>query len=230
MTDAARQSILVADDESQIRKFLRISLVAHGFRVIEAARGEDAIRKLAEESPDLLVLDLGLPDIDGQDVIRRVREWSGVPILVLSVRDDEAEKVEALENGANDYVTKPFGIAELVARVRVLLRGRDAAAEDAAVYDRGGLLLDYAARRATVDGVEVRLTRKEFDLLRLLARNVGKVLTHDTLLREVWGARHAAETHYLRVHIGHLRQKLADDPGAPRFIVTEPGVGYRLIG
>ncbi len=229
MTEATRQRILVVDDESQIRKFLRISLVAHGFAVIEAARGEDAIRKLAEEAPDLLVLDLGLPDIDGQEVIRRVREWSGVPILVLSVRDDESEKVLALEKGANDYVTKPFGIAELVARVRVLLRGRDAAAEEA-VYDRAGLRLDYAARRATVDDVEVRLTRKEFDLLRLLARNVGKVLTHDVLLREVWGERHAAETHYLRVHIGHLRQKLADDPGSPRFIATEPGVGYRLIG
>lgn len=230
MTDVARQRILVADDEAQIRKFLRISLVAHGFEVVEAVRGEDAIRKLAEEAPDLLVLDLGLPDIDGQTVIRRVREWSGVPILVLSVRDDEAGKVEALENGANDYVTKPFGIAELVARLRVLLRGRDAAAAEQAVYERDGLALDHAARRVAVDGAEVRLTRKEFDLLRLLVRNVGKVLTHDTLLREVWGDRHVAETHYLRVHIGHLRQKLGDDPAAPRFIATEPGVGYRLIG
>ncbi len=230
MTDAARQRILVADDEAQIRKFLRISLVAHGFDVVEALRGEDAIRKLAEETPDLLVLDLGLPDIDGQTVIRRVREWSGVPILVLSVRDDEAGKVEALENGANDYVTKPFGIAELVARLRVLLRGRDAAAAEQVVYERDGLALDHAARRVAVDGAEVRLTRKEFDLLRLLVRNVGKVLTHDTLLRAVWGDRHVAETHYLRVHIGHLRQKLGDDPAAPRFIATEPGVGYRLIG
>ncbi len=180
--------------------------------------------------PDPLILDLGLPDIDGQTVIRRIREWSGVPILVLSVRDDETDKVEALENSANDYVTKPFGIAELVVRVRVLLRGRDAAAAEQAVYDRGGLVVDYAAHRVDVDGQEVRLTRKEFDLLRLLTRNVGKVLTHDALLREVWGDGHVAETHYLRVHIGHLRQKLSDDPNAPRFIATEPGVGYRLMG
>ncbi|MBN2752772.1 MAG: response regulator transcription factor [Rhodospirillaceae bacterium] len=229
MTESVRQHILVVDDESQIRKFLRISLFAHGYAVIEASRGEDAIRKLAEEKPDLVVLDLGLPDMDGQMVIRRIREWSSVPILVLSVRADETDKVEALEHGANDYVSKPFGIAELVARVRVLLRGRDAAsASGEAGYARGGLVVDYAARRVEVDDKEVRLTRKEFDLLRLLTRSVGKVLTHDVLLREVWGAAHVTETHYLRVHIGHLRQKLGDDPNAPRFISTEPGVGYRL--
>lgn len=230
MTEPARQRILVVDDEAQIRKFLRISLFAHGYEVIEAPRGEDALRKLAEESPDLMVLDLGLPGIDGQTVIRRAREWSSVPILVLSVRADETDKVEALEHGANDYVTKPFGIAELIARVRVLLRGRSEAAADETGYDRDGLAVDYAARRVTVDGREIRLTRKEFDLLRLLARNPGKVLTHETLLREVWGPAYVTETHYLRVHLGHLRQKLGDDPACPRFIATEPGVGYRLAG
>jgi len=228
MDDAARQTILVVDDEAQIRKFLRISLFAHGYAVIEAARGEDALHKLAEETPDLVVLDLGLPDMDGQEVIRRMREWSTVPILVLSVRADEAGKVRALDNGANDYVTKPFGIAELVARARVLLRGREAPSAEEAGYDRGGLTVDYAARRVVVDGREVRLTRKEFDLLRLLTHDVGKVLTHEALLRAVWGDACAGQTHYLRVHIGHLRQKLGDDPNAPRFVHTEPGVGYRL--
>lgn len=223
--------ILVVDDEAQIRKFLRISLNAHGYHVLEAPRGEDAVAQCAQQNPDLVVLDLGLPDVDGGEVIRRIREWSRVPILVLSVRAGEIEKVQALESGANDYVTKPFGIAELIARVRVLLRDRAGAedAEDAVEYAGGGLTVNYASRRVHVDGREVTLTRKEFDLLRLLTRHAGTVLTHDYLLRQVWGAAHTKETQYLRVHIGHLRQKLADDPNAPRFIWTEPGVGYRLI-
>lgn len=224
-----RAQILVVDDEAQIRKFLRISLLAHGYGVSEAARGEDALLKLADDAPDLVVLDLGLPTIDGQTVIRRIREWSNVPILVLSVRADESDKVEALDGGANDYVTKPFGIAELVARIRVLLRNRGGD-PDSPTYDGGGLHVDFAVRRVAVDGAEIHLTRKEFDLLRLLCRETGKVLTHEALLRATWGDAHATETHYLRVHIGRLRQKLGDDPAAPRFIVTEPGVGYRLIG
>lgn len=223
--------ILVVDDEAQIRKFLRISLTAHGYEVVEAPRGEDAVRKAAAEQPDLVVLDLGLPDLDGQEVIRRLREWSQVPILVLSVRAGETDKVSALDNGANDYVTKPFGIAELIARVRVLLRdrSRNGAEANDAVFDSGGLRIDFAARQVHVDDAEVRLTRKEFDLLRLLSRHAGKVLTHRTLLTEVWGPNTTKESHYLRVHIGHLRQKLNDDPNAPRFIWTEPGVGYRLM-
>lgn len=223
--------ILVVDDEAQIRKFLRISLNAHGYDVSEAPRGEAAIAQCAHQDPDLIVLDLGLPDVDGVEVIRRIREWSRVPILVLSVRADEVEKVQALENGANDYVTKPFGIAELIARVRVLLRDRRRAesAEDMIEYEGGGLTVNFASRRVHVDGREIILTRKEFAVLRLLTHHAGTVLTHDCLLREVWGAAHAKETQYLRVHVGRLRQKLADDPNAPRFIWTEPGVGYRLI-
>lgn len=227
MSEKAR--ILVVDDEAQIRKFLRISLLANGYGVVEASRGEDALQKLADDAIDLVILDLGLPTIDGQTVIRRIREWSNVPILVLSVRSDEVDKVEALDHGANDYVTKPFGIAELIARLRVLLRNRNTG-PDPATYDAGGLQVDFALRRVTVDGEEVHLTRKEYDLLRMLCRETGKVLTHETLLRATWGDAHAAETHYLRVHIGRLRQKLGDDPASPRFITTEPGVGYRLIG
>ena len=232
MSDEAKSRILVVDDESHIRKFLRISLTAHGYAVVEAVRGADAIQRAASEGVDLVVLDLGLPDMDGQDVIRRLREWSQIPILVLSVRADEMDKVEALDAGANDYVTKPFGIAELIARVRVLLRNgpEGGAAEDAVEFSANGLVIDFAGRQVSVDGVGVRLTRKEFDLLRLLARNAGKVLTYPHLLREVWGETYVLQNHYLRVHIGHLRQKLGDDPNDPRFIWTEAGVGYRFIG
>jgi len=232
MSDEAKSRILVVDDESHIRKFLRISLTAHGYAVVEAVRGADAIQRAASEGVDLVVLDLGLPDMDGQDVIRRLREWSQIPILVLSVRADEMDKVEALDAGANDYVTKPFGIAELIARVRVLLRNgpEGGTAEDAVEFSANGLVIDFAGRQVSVDGVGVRLTRKEFDLLRLLARNAGKVLTYPHLLREVWGETYVLQNHYLRVHIGHLRQKLGDDPNDPRFIWTEAGVGYRFIG
>jgi two-component system KDP operon response regulator KdpE len=232
MSGEAKSRILVVDDESHIRKFLRISLTAHGYAVVEAVRGADAIQRAASEGVDLVVLDLGLPDMDGQDVIRRLREWSQMPILVLSVRADEMDKVGALDAGANDYVTKPFGIAELIARVRVLLRNgpEGGAAESAVEFSANGLVIDFAGRQVSVDGVGVRLTRKEFDLLRLLARNAGKVLTYPHLLREVWGDAYVLQNHYLRVHIGHLRQKLGDDPNDPRFIWTEPGVGYRFIG
>jgi two-component system, OmpR family, KDP operon response regulator KdpE len=231
LTSDNKHCILVVDDESQIRRFLRISLNAHGHNVLEASRGEDAVLRCAEHGPDLVILDLGLPDVDGKEVIRRIRDWSNVPILILSVRGEESEKVKALEEGANDYLTKPFGIAELIARVRVLLRDQrwGEGAEDSGEYASGGLQVNYASRRVHVDGREVTLTRKEYDLLRLLTRQAGTVLTHDFLLRQVWGAAHAKETQYLRVHIGHLRQKLVDDPNAPRFIWTEPGVGYRLI-
>ena len=223
--------ILIVDDETQIRRFLRIALEAHGFAVVEAARGEDGIAKAATETPDLVILDLGLPDIDGKAVVRRIREWSQMPILILSVRQAEAEKVEALDAGANDYVAKPFGIAELLARLRVLLRSRspDAGAAEPAQLRFAGLILDCATHEVFGDGEPVRLTRKEFDLLSFLAGHAGRIVTHRQILAEIWGPAHAEDVQYLRVFIGRIRAKLKDDPAAPRFILNEPGVGYRFI-
>ena len=222
--------ILVVDDEPQIRKFLRISLNAHGYAVVEAARGEDGIARCATEQPDLVILDLGLPDIDGQQVIVRIREWSEVPILILSVRAGEDEKVKALNSGAYDYVTKPFGIAELIARVRVGLRAHAADDPTPSVVRVGDLVIDLPAHTVTREGEPVKLSKKEFELLRLLVIDAGRVLTHQHLLRAVWGPAQTEETHYLRVYVGHLRQKLGDTPENPRYIVTEPGVGYRFVG
>jgi two-component system KDP operon response regulator KdpE len=229
MTAAGIARILVIDDEPQIRKFLRISLNAYGYEVIEAARGEDGLGKCATASPDLVVLDLGLPDLDGHEVIARIREWSKVPIIVLSVRTVEGEKVTALDRGADDYVTKTFGIQELLARVRATLRGRRQDGEPPAVVTVGDLSIDIPRRRVRLAGAEVRLSRKEFAILRLLAQHAGLIVTHQHLLREVWGPAHEHETHYLRIYIGHLRQKLGDDPADPRYISNEPGVGYRLL-
>jgi two-component system, OmpR family, KDP operon response regulator KdpE len=229
MTGDGIARVLVIDDEPQIRKFLRISLTAYGYEVIEAVRGEDGIARCATESPDLVILDLGLPDLDGQAVIAQIREWSRVPIIVLSVRAAEAEKVAALDAGADDYVTKPFGIHELLARVRAALRGRREQGEPPAVVEVGDLMIDIARRRVHLAGVEIRLSRKEFAILRLLAQHAGRIVTHPQLLREVWGPAHEHETHYLRIYIGHLRQKLGDDPADPRYISNEPGVGYRLL-
>ncbi len=230
MSTAGLARILVVDDEPQIRKFLRISLSAYGYEVIEAARGEEGVGKCATESPDLVILDLGLPDLDGQAVIARMREWSSVPIIVLSVRAAEAEKVAALDGGADDYVTKPFGIHELLARVRAVLRSRRREGEPPpAVVRIGELAIDLARHRVRTGGAEVRLSRKEFALLRLLALHAGRIVTHQQLLREVWGPAHEHETHYLRIYIGHLRQKLGDDPANPQYISNEPGVGYRLL-
>lgn len=222
--------ILVVDDEPQIRKFLRISLNAHGYVVVEAARGEDGINQCATEQPDLVILDLGLPDLDGQRVIARIREWSEVPILVLSVRTDEEEKVRALNNGAYDYVTKPFSIAELIARIRVGLRVHGTEETVPSIVNAGPLVIDLPTRSVTIDGAPVKLSKKEFEILRLLAVNAGRVLTHQYLLREVWGPAQVEENHYLRVYVGHLRQKLGDSPDNPLYIVTEPGVGYRFVG
>jgi two-component system KDP operon response regulator KdpE len=219
---------LVVDDEPQIRRFLRTSLSAHGYHVIEAACGRDAITLTATERPELVLLDLGLSDIDGLEVIHQLREWSTVPIIVVSVRGQEAEKVEALDNGADDYVTKPFGMGELLARLRAALRHRLQAEIEAPVFHTGRLTVDLVKRVVTVDGHEVKLTPKEYDLLRLLVTHAGKVITHQHLLREVWGPGAVHETHYLRVYIGQLRQKLEPDPAQPRYIITEPGVGYRL--
>ncbi len=221
--------ILVVDDEPQIRKFLRISLGAHDYEVVEAARGEDCIAACAAAHPALIILDLGLPDLDGRQVIKRIREWSEVPIIVLSVRAAEQEKVAALDAGANDYLTKPFGIAELLARVRAALRSRpDKEAEQTEIVV-GDLVMNIPARRVKLRDQDVKLTRKEFDLLRLLAQNAGRIVTHREILRQLWGPAQEQETHYLRIYVGHIRQKLGDDPTNPRYIENEPGVGYRFL-
>jgi len=222
-------TVLVIDDEPQIRKFLRISLVSQGYTVLEAATGEQGLSQAALGRPDVVVLDLGLPDMDGQQVLRDLREWSGVPVLVLSVRASEAQKVEALDNGANDYVTKPFGIQEFLARIRALLRQAPGAEPHAGAIERGPLSIDLAFRRVLLEGVEVPLTRKEYAVLAQLAQHPGRVITQQQLLTAIWGPSHVENTHYLRIVVGHLRQKLADDPTRPRFIATEAGVGYRLL-
>lgn len=222
-------AVLVIEDEAHIRSFLRISLEAHGYRVVEARTGEDGLSLAGQNPPQLVIVDLGLPDMDGQEVIERLREWSEVPILVLSVRGDEKEKVKALDSGANDYVTKPAAISELMARVRVLLRKREPDEAEDALYERNGLRIDLSRREVHKDGVAVHVTRKEYQLLRLLVRSAGRVLTHQYLLREVWGPGFTRETHYLRVLVSGLRQKLGDDPADPHYIVTEQGVGYRLL-
>lgn len=221
--------ILVVDDEPQIRKFLRISLTAQGYEVVEAPGGEDGISKCATSQPSLVILDLGLPDIDGQQVIARIREWSEVPIIVLSVRAKDSEKVSALDSGANDYVTKPFSIEELLARVRAALRAPLQAVTAAAEFVVGELVVDVPKHKVSVAGQDVKLTRKEFDLLTMLAKNAGRIVTHRQILHEVWGPAHEDDVHYLRIYIGHLRQKLGDDPANPQYIESEPGVGYRLI-
>ena len=223
-------TLLVIDDEPQIRKFLRISLASQGYKVLEAGTGAEGLRHAALSRPDLVVLDLGLPDMDGQQVLREMREWSAVPVMVLSVRASEAQKVQALDGGANDYVTKPFGIQEFLARVRALLRQVPQASAPQAALSFGPLTVDLAYRRVTLDGEEVALTRKEYALLAHLARHPGRVITQQQLLKDIWGPTHVEDSHYLRIVVAHVRQKLGDDPTAPRFIVTEPGVGYRLIG
>jgi len=221
--------VLVIDDEPQIRKFLRISLAAQGYQVSEAATGTEGLAQAALSQPDLVILDLGLPDRDGQEVLVDLREWSAVPVLVLSVRADEREKVRALDAGANDYVTKPFGIQEFLARSRALLRQTPTTAtQQVAALEVGDLKVDFAYRRVVLGGTEVALTRKEYAVLAALAHHPGRVVTQRQLLIDIWGPTHAQDSHYLRIVIGHLRQKLADDPLAPRYIVTEPGVGYRL--
>ncbi|HXR02953.1 MAG TPA: response regulator [Pseudomonas sp.] len=227
MSQAA--TILVIDDEPQIRKFLRISLASQGYKVLEAGTGAEGLSQAALNKPDLLVLDLGLPDMDGQDVLSQFREWSAVPVLVLSVRASEGEKVQALDSGANDYVTKPFGIQEFLARIRALLRQAPDSGQAASALVIGPLTVDLAYRRVLLDGLEVALTRKEYAVLAQLARYPGRVITQQQLLKDIWGPTHVEDTHYLRIVVGHLRQKLADDPAAPRFIVTEAGVGYRLV-
>jgi two-component system, OmpR family, KDP operon response regulator KdpE len=219
--------VLVVDDEQAIRRFLRAALDAHGYVVSDAAGGEDAIRAVIANRPDVVILDLGLPDLEGTEVTRRLREWSTIPIIILSVREQEADKIAALDAGADDYLTKPFGIGELMARMRVVLR-RVAETETSASFQIGDLVVDLARRRVTVRGEEISLTPTEYDLLRLLVQHAGKVLIHRQLLRQVWGTEYESGLHLLRVNISNLRRKLESDPTRPRYILTEPGVGYRL--
>ena len=230
---AAAPRVLVIDDEAQIRRFLDIGLRAEGYQVLLAATGAEGLALAATQSPDLVILDIGLPDREGHAGLAELRQWSQVPVLMLSVRDSEAQKVRALDSGANDYVTKPFGIQELMARLRALLRTRVAATstpEVAPHYDDGRLVIDQLKREVSLDGAPVALTRKEYAVLALLLRHAGRVVSQQQVLREVWGPTHVQDTHYLRIVVGRLRQKLGDDPAAPRWLKTEPGVGYRFLG
>ncbi|MGO4550698.1 response regulator [Lysobacter sp. 2RAF19] len=222
--------VLVVDDEPQIRKFLDISLRAEGYRVEAVGTGAEGLEVLATRGADLVILDLGLPDRDGQEVLSELRQWSQVPVILLTVRADEAQKVMALDAGANDYVTKPFGVQELMARVRSLLRWRAMPADTPPLFDDGTLRVDLARREVLLDGQAVPLARKEYALLALLVQHAGRVVTQPQMLRELWGQHHEHDTHYLRVLAGKVRQKLGDDPLAPRWIATEPGVGLRFIG
>lgn len=222
-----RPRVLVVDDEAAIRRFLQTVLDAEEFSLHQAETGHAALAAAAAVRPDLILLDLGLPDLDGVEVIRRIREWSPVPIIVLSVREREDDKVHALDAGADDYLTKPFGIAELLARMRVVLR-RSIQQAPEPVYRIGGLEVNLPRRRVTVDGAEAQLTPTEYELLRLLVVHAGKVLTHSQILRQIWGVAYVEQPHVLRVNISNLRHKIEPDPSRPRYILTEPGVGYRL--
>lgn len=221
-------TILVVDDEAQIQRFLRHALEAAGYRVVLADRGATALRQIAQEKPDLVVLDLGLPDLDGKAVLGQLRQTSEVPVVILSARDDEEEKIAALDLGANDYVEKPFGIGELLARIRAILRPRrGGAGSDEGTLRLGSLVIDPVAHRVARGGKAIRLTPTEFDLLVLLATHAGRVLTHRQILTRIWGPAHVEDVAYLRVFIGQLRQKIEENPAEPVLIVTEPGVGYR---
>jgi two-component system KDP operon response regulator KdpE len=225
----ARPLVLVVEDELQMRRFLRASLASHGFEVVEAATAAEALALVTGRNPEVILLDLGLPDQDGVAFARGVREWSRVPIIVISARGREADKVEVLDAGADDYLTKPFGVEELLARIRVALRhAREAAGAPASVIELGALRIDFGRREVTLGGREVHLTPIEYRLLSVLAQSAGKVLTQSHLLKEVWGPGRADQAHYLRVYMAQLRRKLEADPARPKLLITEPGVGYRL--
>jgi two-component system KDP operon response regulator KdpE len=219
---------LVIDDEPQIRRLLRVTLESNGYRVFDAATGQDGVVQAAQRRPEVVLLDLGLPDLEGVEVLKRLREWSRVPVIVLSVRDREDDKVAALDAGADDYVTKPFNSGELLARVRAALRHAQPA-QELAVFRSGILEVDLAARVVRLGGKEIRLTATEYSLLRLFVQHAGKVLTHRQILREVWGPTYVEQTHYLRVYMAHLREKLEANPAQPERFITEPGVGYRMV-
>jgi two-component system, OmpR family, KDP operon response regulator KdpE len=224
--------ILFIDDEAQVARAVRAGLALSGFSVEWAATGKEGMERIAQWRPDVVLLDLTLPDIDGLEVCRQVREWSQVPIIVLSVRTADADKVTALELGADDYITKPFSMNELIARIRVALRHvaeRAGGTGRAARFQTGGLAIDFERRQVTIDGAEVHLTPTEYEVLKYLATNAGKVITHRILLRAVWGPQYEDEIQYLRVFIGHLRHKIEPDPARPRYLATDPGVGYRLL-
>jgi two-component system KDP operon response regulator KdpE len=219
--------VLVVDDEQAIRRFLKTSLAANGCVVFEAASGQDALAAVVNHRPDVVILDLGLPDMDGLEVTKCLREWAQTPIIILSVRGQETDKIAALDAGADDYLTKPFGVGELIARLRVALRHMTQS-DDEPVFTSGSLTVDLVRRLVTVAGQEVQLTPTEYDLLRVLVTHSGRVLTHQQLLRQVWGFGYENEVHILRVHIYNLRHKLESNPARPQHIITEPGIGYRL--
>jgi len=227
-TPAVNPTVLVIDDELQIRRLLRVCLEANGYRVLDAATGQEGISEAAQHRPDVVLLDLGLPDLDGVAVLKRLREWSEVPVVVLSVRDREEDKIRALDNGADDYVTKPFGTGELLARLRLALRHGQPPA-DSARFHSGRLEGDLTPRLVKPGGTEAKLTATEYALLRLFVRHAGKVLTHQQILREVWGPDYINQTQYLRVYVAHLREKLEAEPSKPALLLTEPGIGYRLV-
>lgn len=231
MSDAGPK-ILVVEDEQEIRRFLRVSLSHSGYRLVETASAKDAVLQAATQQPDLMILDIGLPDGDGFEVIREVRQWSTMPIVVLSARGQEQDKVRALDEGADDYLTKPFAVGELLARLRVALRHSSQASTSggSALFELGELHVDVAARQVRLRGQEVHLTPTEFRLLTTLVKHAGKVVTHRQLLKEVWGPDSVHETQYLRVYMAALRQKIEPDSSRPRYLLTEPGVGYRLAG
>jgi two-component system, OmpR family, KDP operon response regulator KdpE len=221
-------NVLVVDDEPQILRFLKPALTASGYDVRHAASGREALRLIATHSPDLVVLDLGLPDMDGKDALREARRFYSAPIVVLSARDREAEKIEALDLGADDYVEKPFAIGELLARLRTALRHRSGGAIETKLVEAGGLIVDLQNRRVARNGAPIKLTPREYDLLSVLARHAGRVLTHGHILTAIWGPAHKEDTQYLRVFVGQLRAKLETDPASPRLIRTESGIGYRF--
>ncbi len=220
--------VLVVDDDRAIRRFLRTSLTAHGYVVLEAETGQDALRAVMAQRPDVIILDLGLPDLDGVEVARQLREWTQTPIIVLSVREHEEDKIASLDAGADDYLTKPFGVGELMARLRVALRHAVSQVDETAEFVLGDLKVDLARRVVQVKGEDVQLTPTEYALLRILIKHAGKVLTHHQLLHEVWGPGYEQEKHLLRVNVSNLRSKLEAEPARPQHILTEPGVGYRL--
>jgi two-component system KDP operon response regulator KdpE len=221
--------ILVVEDEPEIRRFIRVSLTNNGYEALEATKGEEGVKLAASAKPEVVILDLGLPDMDGTEVARKIREWTEVPIIVLSARDGETDKVNLLAIGADDYLTKPFGVPELLARIKVALRHASRASkQEEPIFIAGNIKVDLSTRIVTVDGNDVHLTPNEYNLLHILVKNAGKLVQQQQLLRDVWGPGYAKEGHYLRVYMGQLRRKLEADPANPKYLITEPGLGYRF--